>query len=334
MRSHSGLRVCNAIPASGSTPALRNLRSRGRSREVVEPHCGRRAPPSRYRRNATPTLHPGALRLGRRSTSSPSDASEPTGLSVIPQGLIAPKPARSMSTLSATPCSVRRGHRAVPFRSHADRRDLCGLALQVRPDPRVAFEATRRRRVAGLGSKRTHGRDHRVLETGHVGLARRGIVRHRHDGPRDHLARCVIRHVASAIGVDDDGVELGRRNQEVLVARSDPSRVRRWMLEQQHVVVASTARAPAEGRSPRRRRRGPGVDDATSSARSPGPSRPPTRRRALGSRAAATDSHTRWSNESPRTRRRPGSIDVTPSRITTTGTSRTAPTRAPRPRAG
>jgi hypothetical protein len=52
------------------------------------------------------------------------------------------------------------------------------------------------------------------------------------------LARGVVRHVAAAVRVDDDGVELGGRNQEVLLLGSNPARVRRRMFEQQDVVIA------------------------------------------------------------------------------------------------
>ena len=70
-----------------------------------------------------------------------------------------------------------------------------------------------------------------------VGLPRRGIVSDRDNGPRDHLSGRVIGDVAATIGVDDDGVQLLRWNEEVLFEGSNAAGVGRRMLEQQHVVV-------------------------------------------------------------------------------------------------
>ena len=107
IRNHSGLRERIGIPASGSTPALRSLRSSGRSPDVDEALRSTRAtcalPPRRFS-NSSPR---------RSSTSwvetlSPNELSDATGCSAIPHGTIASNPTRSISTLSATPCSVRR----------------------------------------------------------------------------------------------------------------------------------------------------------------------------------------------------------------------------------
>ena len=84
----------------------------------------------------------------------------------------------------------------------------------------------------------SHRRDDGVFQSGDVEFPGRRVVGDRDYRPRDDLTRGVVRHVPTAVGVDHDGVEGLRRDQEVFVERPDPSGVGRRVFEDQDVVVA------------------------------------------------------------------------------------------------
>ena len=71
-----------------------------------------------------------------------------------------------------------------------------------------------------------------------VCLTGRRVVGDGDDRPRHHLTGRVIGDVPTAIGVDNDGVQRLRRDQEMFFHRPYATRVRRRVLEDQYVVVA------------------------------------------------------------------------------------------------
>ena len=173
-RTHSGLRCAMSRPSSGATPAWRRRRSRGRS-PAPSTSLGAAGPVTTSARSASPPPNTAVAAPRSASTTSsidtsmPSAASEVTPRSAIPHGTMWSNIARSVVTLRATPCTVRR--RPGPDRARPARRwrRSCGAAP---PPSRPTRRGTRRRRSHPGSPRSASVVDDQLLQPVHVRRAR------------------------------------------------------------------------------------------------------------------------------------------------------------------
>ena len=168
------------------------------------------------------------------STSTPSAASEVTPRSAIPHGTMWPNMARSVVTLRATPCSVRRRPGPTRLRAHPDGGDLARVRpVGLDPDAGVLADAGRTGQ-AKVGQRL----DHHLFEAVHVGGPRGRVVGHRDDRVHHQLTRSVIGDVAAAVGPLERGTDRGRVDEHVTVVGVRTERVGVGVLKDEQVVVA------------------------------------------------------------------------------------------------
>ena len=167
------------------------------------------------------------------STSMPSAAREVTPRSAIPQGTMWPNMPRSVVTLSATPCSVRR-------RPGPTRRVRTPMAATLRGfGPSASSQTPGYSPDAGGAGQAEVGQrvDHHLLEAVHVGRSRGRVVGHGDDRVGHQLARAVIGDVAAAVGPLEHGPDRGRVDEHVTVIGVRAERVGVRVLEDEQVVV-------------------------------------------------------------------------------------------------
>ena len=124
-------------------------------------------------------------------------------------------------------------HRAAACEPHTDGADLARRARSVEdPHPGIALGAARMRQ-AEIGEDV----DHELLHAMHV--ARRGVGAHGHTEDRvaDQLAGAVVRHVATAIGLDQLGPHRRGRHEHMVERGAHAERVDVRVLEEEQVVV-------------------------------------------------------------------------------------------------
>ena len=186
---HAGLAQTPQQRALDRADAIHQMQGGGPRHDVDPLHLPRR----RKQRRPAP---PSASTTSSTDTSMPSAASDVTPRSAIPHGTMWSNIERSVVTLMATPCRVRRR----PGPTRLARTPMAAI-LRGR-SPVGADPHARELALAGAPgqSEVCECVDDEALEPVHVRRARRHVVGHRDDRVRHELAGAVVGHVAAAVG--------------------------------------------------------------------------------------------------------------------------------------